>query len=178
MEQTAQKQDKPQDKNFRYMIRIINTDIDGKKHILYALRKIKGVGSIYANFACRKANIDIAKKTGYLTIEEIKRLEDVIKNPLKYDAPDWLLNRRRDPETGHDSHSLTSDLAFLKEKDIKLMKKIKSYKGLRHAWNLTVRGQRTKSNFRKNKGKSSLGVQKRKEQKIVDSGAKSDKKKK
>jgi len=41
------------------------------------------------------------------------------------------------------------------------MKKTKSYKGLRHQWGLPVRGQRTKANFRKNKGKSSLGVQKK-----------------
>ena len=166
---------KPVDKNFRYMVRIANTDLDGKKHILPALKKIKGVGIMYANFACNQAGVDKTKKAGYLDVNEMKRLEDVIKNPLKFNAPDWLLNRRKDPESGHDLHLLTSDLSFARENDIKLMKKIKSYKGLRHAWGLTVRGQKTRSNFRRNKGKTSLGVQKKK----VDAGrSKDDDKKK
>ena len=42
------------------------------------------------------------------------------------------------------------------------MKKIRSYKGVRHTFGLPVRGQSTKSNFRKNKGKGSLGVQRKK----------------
>ena len=41
------------------------------------------------------------------------------------------------------------------------MKKVKSYKGVRHSAGLTVRGQKTKSNFRRNKGKLSLGVKKK-----------------
>ena len=43
----------------------------------------------------------------------------------------------------------------------KRLQMIKSYKGMRHAAGLPVRGQRTKSNFRKNKGKGSLGVKKK-----------------
>ena len=145
------------------MVRIANTDLDGKKPILRALRKIKGVGIMFANFACRKAGVNLTAKTGYLEQEDVQKLEDVIKNPLKHDAPDWILNRRKDPETGQDTHLITADLTFAKENDIKRMKMTKSYKGLRHAWGLTLRGQKTKSNFRKNKGKSSLGVSKKKE---------------
>jgi small subunit ribosomal protein S13 len=52
-------------------------------------------------------------------------------------------------------------LKFAKENDVKMMKKIKSYRGLRHQWSLPVRGQRTKSNFRRNKGKGSLGVKRK-----------------
>ena len=50
-------------------------------------------------------------------------------------------------------HLLTGNLTFYKENDIKRMKKIKSLKGMRHQKGLPVRGQRTKSHFRKNKGK-------------------------
>ena len=96
-----------------------------------------------------------------LSDEEAKRLDEVVQNPQKYDIPSWLINRRKDPETGEDQHLLMGDLQFAKENDIKMLKKIKSYKGLRHQWGLTVRGQRTKSNFRKNKGKVHLGVKKR-----------------
>jgi ribosomal protein S13 len=45
------------------------------------------------------------------------------------------------------------------------MKKTKSNKGFRHHWGLPLRGQRTKNNFRKNKGKGSLGVKKSKQRK-------------
>ena len=58
-------------------------------------------------------------------------------------------------------------MSFTQDNDIKMLKKIKSYKGIRHSLGLPVRGQRTRSNFRKNKGKV-MGV-KRKE------GAKADK---
>jgi len=57
---------------------------------------------------------------------------------------------------------LVGDLKFTKENDIKLLKKVKSYRGMRHALGLPVRGQRTKSNFRRNKGKASLGVKRAK----------------
>ena len=48
---------------------------------------------------------------------------------------------------------LSGDLDYTKDMDIKRMKMIKVYKGMRYAFGLPVRGQRTKSNFRKNKGK-------------------------
>ena len=51
--------------------------------------------------------------------------------------------------------------SFAEETDIKRMKKTRSYRGVRHGMGLPVRGQRTKSNFRKNKGKASLGVAKK-----------------
>ena len=51
-------------------------------------------------------------------------------------------------------------MAFTQDNDIKMMKKMRSYKGIRHSLGLPVRGQRTKSNFRKNKGKV-LGVRKK-----------------
>lgn len=144
--------------NFRYIVRVANTDIDGKKSILLAMRKIKGVGFMFSQFVCRSANIPITKQAGSLSDEEVARLQEVILNPSKFAAPSWMLNRRHDPETGEDHHLILGDLQFAKETDIKTMKKSKSYKGLRHQWGLTVRGQRTKSNFRKNKGKNSKAV--------------------
>ena len=54
----------------------------------------------------------------------------------------------------------TSDLRFIQDNDIKMMKKIKSYKGIRHMFRLPVRGQCTRSNFRKNKGKG-MGVKRK-----------------
>ncbi len=137
------------EQEFRHLIRIMNTDIKGDKNINYALRRIKGVGFNFANAICNKTNIEKNKKAGYLDDEEIKKIEDVIKNPKKYGFPNWLLNRRKDYNTGEDRHVTTSDLKFENEFDIKRLQKIKSYRGLRLSWGLPVRGQRTRSNFRK-----------------------------
>ena len=159
MEKTNQA--KQEDKDFKYFIRVANTDLDGNKTIVRALTKIKGVGFMFANTVCSLANIEKNKKAGNLSDEEVKKIDEIVKDPLKFNVPVWMFNRRKDFDDGKDKHLVTSDLIFSKENDIKIMKKIKSYKGMRLAIGLTVRGQRTKSNFRKNKGKVSLGVKKK-----------------
>jgi small subunit ribosomal protein S13 len=141
--------------DFKHLVRIANTDIKGEKAVLYALQKIKGVGKMYANMACMNAGIDKTKKAGELTNKEIADLEKALLQP---EAPSWLLNRRKDLETGEDKHLVGSNLVFAIDNDIKGMKKIRSYKGTRHMFKLPVRGQRTKSNFRRNKGKAVAGL--------------------
>jgi len=93
--------------------------------------------------------------------KEIEKITAFIKNPQ---IPEWMLNRRKDLETGTSKHLLTNDLDFAKETDIRFLKKIKSYKGWRHATGQPVRGQRTKSHFRHG---SSVGVAKSKEAKAA-----------
>ncbi len=146
---------------FRHIVRIADTDLKGEKAILYAMKKIKGVDVMYANMALSLAGVDKTRKAGDLMDSEVKKIEEALKNPDKFNAPEWLLNRRKDYESGSDKHLFSADLDFEKENDIKRMKKNKTYKGFRHQWGLTVRGQRTKSNFRKNKGKG-LGVKRKK----------------
>ncbi len=144
---------------FKYIVRIANTDLDGNKPINHSLTKIKGVNFMFSNMVCGLADVEKRKKTGNLTEKEIAAIFAVLKDPLKYNAPVWMLNRRKDYETGEDKHLITVDLNFVKDNDIKRLKKIKSYRGLRHQWGLPVRGQRTRSNFRRNKRKGgSLGV--------------------
>ncbi|MBW2975881.1 30S ribosomal protein S13 [Candidatus Woesearchaeota archaeon] len=152
---------KEQKENFRYFVRIANTDLDGNKPIAPALRKIKGVSFMFSNVLCNLAGISKTSKTGYLSDEEIKKLDDILNNLPNYNVPVWMLNRRKNYEDGTDCHVITGNLAFAKENDIKILKKMRSYRGIRHGLGLPVRGQRTKSNFRKNKGKSSLGVKKK-----------------
>ncbi|MCX8194480.1 MAG: 30S ribosomal protein S13, partial [Candidatus Pacearchaeota archaeon] len=79
---------------------------------------------------------------------DIEKITKLIKNP---NFPGWLLNRRKDIETGADRHLITTDLDLAREFDIRRMKKIKSYKGIRHILGQPVRGQRTKAHFRKGK---------------------------
>ena len=145
----------------KYFVRIANTDLAGGRPIGHTLTKIKGINFMFSNAICNVAHIDKTKKTGYLTDDEVTKIDDVIKEPSRFGIPSWLLNRKRDTEDGTDKHLVGTNLTFTHDNDIKMMKKIKSYKGIRHSLGLPVRGQRTKSNFRRNKGKV-LGV-KRKE---------------
>lgn len=152
-------------KDFKHLLRVANTDLDGNKSIFYALRRIKGVGFMFANMVCSIAGIDKNKKAGTLSDAEAEKLNEIITDPLKFGAPEWMLNRRRDIETGKAKHLLSSDLDFAKQNDFKRLQKIKSYRGLRLQAGLPVRGQRTKSNFRRSKSKGkggSLGVKRKK----------------
>jgi small subunit ribosomal protein S13 len=153
--------------NYRHIIRIANSDLKGDKNIAYALRYVKGVGFAFSNAICRIIGIDARKKTGELSDAEIAKIEAVLKEPLKAGVPAWMLNRKKDPDTGIDKHLFGTDVKYVTENDIKMMKKIKCYKGVRHSLGLPTRGQRTRSNFRKNKG-NVLGVR-------VRSGAKAGK---
>jgi len=141
------------EQEFRHIVRIVNTDLDGNKPILHALRKIKGVSFMYANMACSLSGINKTAKTGYLNDAQVGKLDETLRNPVKFGAPIWILNRRKDVETGEDSHLMLGDLDFTKSNDIKRLQMIRSRRGMRHAAKLPLRGQRTRSNFRKNKGK-------------------------
>jgi len=140
----------------RSIVRVIYTDLDGNKTLYNSLRRIKGIDFMFASAVCNYLDLDKNKKLGSFTEEEIKKIEDLVQNPDKF--PKWLLNRRKDYETGQDLHITTSKLKLTKEFDIKRLKQVKSYRGLRHAWGLPVRGQRTRSHFRTGKG---VGVQKK-----------------
>lgn len=152
------------DENFRHLVRIANTDLDGNKPLLVALRKIRGINFQFANMVCAFANIDKGIKTGTLNDDQMNRLDEIIRNPSKFGAPIWMLNRRRDYETNENKHVILTDLDLAKDGDLKRLKKIKAYRGIRHMQGLPCRGQRTKSNFRKTKSKGGpkLGVVKKK----------------
>ncbi|MBS3113949.1 30S ribosomal protein S13 [Candidatus Woesearchaeota archaeon] len=144
----------------KYFVRIANTDLDGNKPIQHALIKIKGISFMFSNAVLNVADIEKTKKAGYLEDNEAAKIDEVIKDPSKFGIPSWLFNRKSDPEDNTNRHLTGPILTFTQDNDIKMMKKIKSYKGIRHSLGLPVRGQRTKSNFRKNKGKV-MGVKKK-----------------
>jgi small subunit ribosomal protein S13 len=150
-----------EEQKIRHLVRLANADLSGKKDILYALKNVKGVGIMLSNAALRIANIPLSKKVGYLSDQEIKKIEEILKNPKKYGVPIWMLNRRKDMETGEDKHLLGAELQFTRDTDIKMMKKARTYRGVRHMYGLPTRGQRTRSNFRSNKGKV-MGVKRSK----------------
>ena len=149
-----------QKQELKYFVRIANTDLDGNKPIHHALIKIKGISYMFSNAICNVAGIEKTKKAGYLSDDEANKIDEIIKEPSKFKIPSWLFNRKKDPEENLDKHLVSSTLSFMQDNDIKMMKKMKSYKGVRHSLGLPVRGQRTRSNFRRNKGKV-MGVKKK-----------------
>lgn len=144
----------------KQLVRIANTDIDGRKALGYALTKIKGIGERFAHALCAVAGISKHKKAGELSDKEIEQLDKIIANPVMYGMPSWMINRPRNLETGNPEHLILGELDFAVDNDLKRMKRLKMYRGIRHMFGLPVRGQRTKSNFRKNKGKV-LGVKRK-----------------
>ncbi|MDD4878361.1 MAG: 30S ribosomal protein S13 [Candidatus Nanoarchaeia archaeon] len=148
-----------QTENIRQMVRLVDQTIPGTRKVLMALADIKGIGMTMAHAICHVLNIDERAKIGALTDEELEKIHDAVKYPLKHNIPVWMINRRRDYETGENMHLHGADLAFYVGNDIKIMKKIKSFKGMRHAAGQPVRGQSTKAHFRHG---SSLGVVKKK----------------
>lgn len=143
---------------FRHILRIIDTDVDGTLKAPYALKKIKGISTSLANAILKKAGINPDVRAGFLTDAEVERIEEIIKEPTKFGLPSWLLNRRKDLETGRDMHLISADLVLRTKMDIEQMKEIKSWRGYRHAYGLKVRGQRTKTTGRSGKA---LGVKKK-----------------
>lgn len=146
--------------NYKHIVRIANTDLDGSKKIGHALTKIKGISFMTSNAVCKITGIDRDKKAGSLDEKEVAKLDDTARTLDKTEIPSWMLNRQADPETGDNTHLITTNLKFVQQNDVRQMKKIKSYRGMRHAIGQPVRGQRTRSNFRRNKGKV-VGVQKK-----------------
>ncbi len=146
---------------FRHIVRVASVDINGGKPLRVALTKIKGIGITLADVFCTLASVERSSRAGNLTDVQVQRLNKVIENPLAAGLPAWMVNRRKDYETGEDKHLLTGTLAFVHDNDLKRLKKIKTLRGMRHQKGLPVRGQRTRSNFRRSKGKV-VGVKKKK----------------
>jgi len=51
-----------QQDDFQHILRVLNTNIDGKQKIVFALTAIKGVGRRFANVVCKKADVDLNKR--------------------------------------------------------------------------------------------------------------------
>ena len=156
IKEEKKKQQEHSESEMESLIRISGYDIPGTRNIYAGLTRIKGVSWTVSNAICLKLGIPRNKKISDLTKEEIKNIEIFIKNPQIYD---YLKNRRFDEETGETKHFTGTDLDMKKDFDIRRMKKIRSYKGIRHTAGLPVRGQRTRSHFR-GRGKA-VGVKKK-----------------
>ncbi len=133
--------------DFKYIVRIANTDLDGHRLTVNALTSIKGIGDRIARVIVNKVGISPTEKIGDLSDGEIEKLAECVASISENIQP-WLLNRQRDYHSGEDLHITGNDLIMRRQEDVNLLRKIRCYRGIRHERGQKVRGQRTKSNGR------------------------------
>jgi small subunit ribosomal protein S13 len=112
-------------------MRIAGVDIPNEKKIGISLSYIYGVGRNNAKNILEACNIDVNKRTKELSESETDKIREYIDKNIKIEG------------------DLRSEIA----QNIKRLREISSYRGLRHAHNLPVRGQRTKTNARTKRGR-------------------------
>lgn len=143
---------------YRYVVRIAGVDLDGNMRVDHGLSNIKGVGLRVGGMLVRALKIDPRKRLGYLTEEEVHRIEMALRNLSELGLPGWMHNRPKDLQTGKDIHFIGPDLDLQTRADIEFMKKIRAWRGVRHSLGLKVRGQRTRTTGRTGRA---VGVKKR-----------------
>lgn len=112
------------------MARIAGVDLPRRKRIDIALTYIFGIGRTRALEIIAATGIDAATRTDDLTEDEVRTIRDFIEENFKVEG----------------------DLRNQIRMDIKRLKDLKCYRGLRHRMNLPVRGQRTRTNARTKRG--------------------------
>ena len=114
------------------MARIAGIDIPREKKVPFSLRYVYGIGLSQARNICEKAKVDQDIRVKDLTEEQEISIRSAIQDlGIKVEG------------------ELRSEVAM----NIKRLKDIGSYRGLRHRKSMPVRGQRTKTNARTRKGR-------------------------
>ena len=136
--------------NFREKVffRKLRSQVDGNAKIEHGLTQIRGVGRRFAQAIVRVAKIDPDLRIGAIPEKDLNRIEEIIIAPITNGIPVWMVNRKKDLVTGEDLHIIGNRLELSVRRDIDRMKRIRSYKGVRHHRGLKVRGQKTKSTGR------------------------------
>ena len=74
---------------FQHILRVLNTNVDGKQKIMFALTSIKGIGRRFANIVCKKADVDMNKR--FFLFKSISFSIDVWLFPLFRVDCVWLV---------------------------------------------------------------------------------------
>lgn len=122
------------------MARISGVDLPRRKRIDIALTYIFGIGRTRSLEIIERTGVDPATRTDDLTEDEIRRIRDDIDENYKVEG----------------------DLRSQLRSDIKRLKDLGCYRGLRHRRGLPARGQRTRTNARTRRGPRRAVVRKRK----------------
>lgn len=130
------------------MARIFGLVLPDNRRIDYGLTLLKGIGWTTSKKVLAQAKVDPATRIKALTEEDLKRISVTIESSMKVEG----------------------DLREEITENIKRLREIGSYRGVRHARNLPVRGQRTKSNARTKRGKrKTVGALKKEDQVKLES---------
>ena len=121
------------------MVRIAGVPLPEEKRIDIALTRIYGIGKKRGIEILEKAGVSLSKRTKELTGEEVRRLQSIV-----------------------DEYKVEGRLRREVQENIKRLKAIKCYRGIRHLKNLPVRGQRTRTNARTRKGRRKTIANKKK----------------
>ncbi|MCL1930096.1 30S ribosomal protein S13 [Candidatus Saccharibacteria bacterium] len=113
------------------MARFANVEVPSSKRVMVSLTYVYGIGPKLAKDILAKAKIDEDKRVKDLTEAEEKKIRDILDT----------------------DYTVEGDLHRVVGGNIKRLKDIKSYRGVRHAVNLPVRGQRTRTNSRTKRGR-------------------------
>jgi small subunit ribosomal protein S18e len=132
-----------QQPSFQFILRILNTNVDGRRKVQYALTAIPGVGRRISNLVCKRAGIDLNKRAGEVTPAELEKVVSILAEPESKRIPVWMLNRRKDKVDGKNSQLVSNQIATKMREDLEALKKMRIHRGLRHYWCLKVRGQHT-----------------------------------
>jgi len=137
----------PTNPNFRYIVRVANTDLDGTRSTALALTRVRGLGLRLAETTCRLAHVDPHEMIGNLPEATVEGFETILQT-LPSQVPRWMVNHPTEPVAGETVHLFGPDLDTRRRDDVNVMKMIRSYRGVRHERGQKVRGQRTRSNGR------------------------------
>ncbi|NWH55562.1 RS18 protein, partial [Fregata magnificens] len=118
---------------FQHILRVLNTNIDGRRKIAFAITAIKGqpksLGDIeggrwghFGGVSPRSVSV------------QVERVITIMQNPRQYKIPDWFLNRQKDVKDGKYSQVLANGLDNKLREDLERLKKIRAHRGLRHFW--------------------------------------------
>lgn len=119
------------------MYRIAGVNIPPNKHIVIGLTEIYGIGLTQAKKLCEAANVIPSTKAKDLAEEQVERIrEEIVKAEL----------------------IIEGDLRRFIATNIKRLRDINCYRGIRHRRGLPVRGQRTRTNSRTRKGRRKLAI--------------------
>lgn len=113
------------------MARLIGVNIPDNKRVEISLTYIFGIGRTKSKLILENLDIDFNKRVKDLTPNELEKIRKEIE----------------------DNYSVEGDLRSLINQNIRRLKEINSYRGLRHSKKLPVRGQRTKTNARTKRGR-------------------------
>ncbi|MCJ2540961.1 MAG: 30S ribosomal protein S13 [Candidatus Thermoplasmatota archaeon] len=145
----AGKPQKSEDENpdFKFLVRIVNTDIEGEMPLYLALPKVKGIGRRVSIRIVDNLEFDRYQRIGDMTDEEVDKIQHALEN-IHDILPHWMMNRQKDYDSGDDIHVTSSEVQMTRRDDINRLKKVRAYRGIRHERGHKVRGQRLKSNGR------------------------------